>query len=180
MKYASVIAVFFLLLVGTKTTAQVVIDGKRKKDIPFFLEYNQLERGFLSVEADCRFRYGEVFPSFRNFGFAAGYNPWQNALLLEQKSYFNFVFFSVGMSLSYIDPLGTGAPSSAGIKPQIGLDFYALRFYYGYYFTVMNRPSYLNYHNITLSVFLFGKDEFYTWREKGKWYSWPSVFRDDL
>jgi hypothetical protein len=148
---------FFRLLVtccaclSLCSKAQVVLDGHRKKDIPFFIEYNQMQEGFFSLEGDCRFMYGDIFPSFHNFGLAAGYNPWHNDLIVEQKTYFNFVFFSTGVSLSYIDQLSNNEESCFGIKPQIGLDFYALRMYYGYQFIIGNRPEYLNYHNISLS-----------------------------
>lgn len=158
--------------------AQNVKNGRRLKDMPFFLEYNQMERGFLSIEADCRYFYGEGYPAFRIAGLSAGYNFWHNDWILEQKIYMNFIFLSGGLCLSYIDQLDDSEKSAFGIKPQIGLDIYAFKFYYGYQFTLGNRPEYLNYHNLTLSYFLFARDDFYKWRDKSRWYSWSSIYND--
>lgn len=175
---------FFLLIllfpISTGLFSQNLKDGFRKKDVPFFLEYNQMERGFLSIEADCRFHYGDEngYPSFRIGALSAGYNFWHNDWILEQKTYFNFFLLSAGLCLSYIDQLDNAERSAFGIKPQLGFDLYALKFYYGYQFTFGNRPEYLNYHNLTLSYFIFAKDDFYRRRDRSRWYSWGSIYND--
>lgn len=168
----------FAFVNSTLLFSQNLIDNHRKKDVCVFLEYNQFDRGFLSVEADCRYYYGDGFPAFRIFGFSSGYNFWHNDWIFEQKSYFNFLFLSAGLSLSVVDQLGNSERAMVGIKPQIGFDIYVYKFYYGYQFAFGNRPEYLNYHNFTFSFFMFARNEFYKWNDKVKWYSWDSIIND--
>lgn len=160
-----------LLVLSQEQTAE-----KTKKNMQFYVTANQLERGFLTLESNFRFFKSENFSSYPVLGLSAGYNPWQEDLIFELKGYRNIFIFSGGASLSYIDPISTAEKSSWGIKPQLGIDLYVLKFYYGYYFSLSNRPQYLHYHNLSLSFFLFGRDEFHQWKEKSRWYSLGYLF----